>query len=131
MDEQHLELFEFVGRMLGKAVYEGIVIDVPFAHFFVNSFQGHANTLNELPTLDPELSKNLRFLKDYAGDVADLDLSFSVDEMIFGQLQSKPLLPGGSAVDVTNDNRILYCHLMADYRLNRSGSRCLSPSALL
>jgi hypothetical protein len=25
---QHLQLFEFVGRMLGKACYDGIVVDV-------------------------------------------------------------------------------------------------------
>ena len=30
----HLRYFEFVGRMLGKAVYEGIVLDVPLADFF-------------------------------------------------------------------------------------------------
>ena len=29
------DLFEFVGRMIGKAVYEGIVVDVPFASFFL------------------------------------------------------------------------------------------------
>ena len=26
--ENHLQLFEFVGRMLGKACYEGIVVEV-------------------------------------------------------------------------------------------------------
>merc|ERR1719422_1375513 len=31
LQENHLLLFEFVGRMLAKAVYEGIVVDVPFA----------------------------------------------------------------------------------------------------
>ena len=29
--EDHLALFQFVGRMLGKAVYEGIVVDVQLA----------------------------------------------------------------------------------------------------
>ena len=28
-DPNHLRYFDFVGRMLGKAVYEGIVLDVP------------------------------------------------------------------------------------------------------
>ena len=35
MTENHLDLFEFVGKMIGKAVYEGIVVDVPFASFFL------------------------------------------------------------------------------------------------
>ena len=30
--ENHLHLFEFVGKMLGKAVYEGIVLEVKILH---------------------------------------------------------------------------------------------------
>lgn len=40
MNENHLQLFEFVGRMLGKAVYEGILVDVPFASFFLSLVLG-------------------------------------------------------------------------------------------
>ena len=36
MTDNHLSLFEFVGKMIGKAVYEGIVVDVPFASFFMS-----------------------------------------------------------------------------------------------
>lgn len=39
-DSNHLHLFEFVGRMLGKAVYEGILVDVPFASFFLSLVLG-------------------------------------------------------------------------------------------
>jgi hypothetical protein len=55
----------------------------------------------------------------FAGDVSDLELYFAVDEEQLGQLVTIPLLPGGTAKQVTNENRILYVHLMADYRLNR------------
>lgn len=34
--DNHLHLFEFVGKMIGKAIFEGIVVDVPFAPFFVS-----------------------------------------------------------------------------------------------
>ena len=119
LSRQHLELFEYVGRMLGKAVYEGIIIDVPFAPFFGNAMVGRANALAELPGLDPELSKNLQFVKTFAGDVADLALSFAVDDTVFGEHVTTSLLPGGSALDVTAENRILYIHLVADYRLNK------------
>jgi HECT-domain (ubiquitin-transferase) len=40
MTDNHLELLEFVGRMIGKAVYEGIVVDVPFASFFLTQVLG-------------------------------------------------------------------------------------------
>jgi hypothetical protein len=87
--------------MLGKAVYEGLVIDVPFSHFFMNAMLGISNSLNELPTLDADLSKNLRFVKNYTGNMEDLGLCFAVDESAFGQVTSRPLIPGGTAINVT------------------------------
>ena len=53
------------------------------------------------------------------GDAADLDLTFSVDDEVFGQHIVTPLKPGGQGISVTNENKILYVHLMADYKLNR------------
>eukprot|EP01134_Creolimax_fragrantissima_P006575 CFRG6575T1 len=115
----HLELFQFVGRMLGKAVYEGLIEDVFLAHFFLNKILGRYNFRNELPSLDAELDKNLRFIKSYK-DVEDLGLTFSADEDIFGKPQTTDLVPGGSAIAVTNDNVIMYIYLMADHRMNKA-----------
>lgn len=70
MQENHLQLFEFVGRMLGKAVYEGIVVDVPFASFFLSQLLGQTqqalySCMDELPSLDTELYRSLTFIKHY------------------------------------------------------------------
>lgn len=73
--EAHMQLFEFVGRMLGKMMYEGIVLSIPLAHFFLNSLLGRRNTIDELPSLDPELAKNLNFIKGYDGESTFLHLS--------------------------------------------------------
>lgn len=69
-DANHLHLFEFVGRMLGKAVYEGILVDVPFASFFLSLVLGQTqqafySCIDELPSLDKELYKSLTFIKHY------------------------------------------------------------------
>ena len=42
-DDKSLDLFQFIGKMLGKAVYEGIVLDVHFARFFIRHFSGTSN----------------------------------------------------------------------------------------
>ncbi|MEE6508193.1 hypothetical protein FKM82_019785 [Ascaphus truei] len=72
--ENYLQLFEFVGKMLGKAVYEGIVVDVPFASFFVSQLLGHHHSIfyssvDELPSLDSEFYKNLTSIKVVSGQV--------------------------------------------------------------
>lgn len=119
-DPNHLRYFEFVGRMLGKAVYEGIVLDVPLADFFVLKLLARPASVDELPSLDPGLAQNLDFLKKYDGDVeSDLCLTFSVDDEEFGKRITRDLKDGGRCVAVTGDNRIEYVHLVADYRLNQ------------
>ncbi|XP_072380057.1 ubiquitin-protein ligase E3B [Diabrotica undecimpunctata] len=123
VQDNHLQLFEFVGRMLGKAVYEGIVVDVPFASFFLSQISGQTTQLlyscvDELPSLDPELYRSLNYVKHYKGDVSELDLTFSVDEDSMGKIVTHELVPGGKAVQVTNENKINYIHLMAHFRMH-------------
>ncbi|KAL6114241.1 ubiquitin-protein ligase E3B [Pungitius pungitius] len=121
--ENHLQLFEFVGKMLGKAIYEGIVVDVPFASFFLSQVLGHHHStfyssIDELPSLDSEFYKNLTSIKRYDGDVGDLGLSLSYDEDVMGQLVCHELIPGGKTMPVTNENKISYIHLMAHFRMH-------------
>lgn len=123
VNENHLQLFEFVGRLLGKAVYEGIVVDVPFASFFLSQVLGQTNQalyscIDELPSLDNELYRSLTFIKHYEGDVADLDLTFSVDEDVMGKIITHELIPGGRTKAVSNDNKINYIHYMAYFRMH-------------
>eukprot|EP00092_Neocalanus_flemingeri_P010639 GFUD01011461.1.p1 GENE.GFUD01011461.1~~GFUD01011461.1.p1 ORF type:complete len:1075 (-),score=293.24 GFUD01011461.1:251-3475(-) len=122
--ENHLDLFEFVGKMIGKAVYEGIVVDVPFASFFLTQVLGHDHSalysyLDEMPSSDPELHKNLTYVKHYEGDVEDLGLTFSFDQDIMGRIVTHELIPGGRSINVTNSNRISYIHHMAHFKMHR------------
>ncbi|XP_039256080.2 ubiquitin-protein ligase E3B-like [Styela clava] len=122
LQDDHLRLFNFVGRMLGKAVYEGIVVDVPFATFFLRHLQQQHSLLysplDELPSLDAEFYKNLTWIKRYEGDISDLDLTFTYEEDVMGRLETRELEPGGAAIPVTNQNRITYIHKLAHYRLH-------------
>lgn len=123
MQENHLQLFEFVGRMLGKAVYEGIVVDVPFASFFVSQFSGQAggavySWLDELASLDRDLYRSLTLVKHYEGDVSQLELTYSLDEDVMGKLVTHELNHGGRAQPVTDQNKINYIHLMAHFRMH-------------
>ncbi|VVB00353.1 unnamed protein product [Arabis nemorensis] len=73
--EQHLQFFHFLGRLLAKAMFEGILIDIPFATFFLSKLKQKYNYLNDLPSLDPELYRHLIFLKVLiSGSVESLDI---------------------------------------------------------
>lgn len=54
----HIVLFEFLGRILGKALFEQMTIQPQFAHFFLSFMRGQYNymhMLSDLNTLDPVL----------------------------------------------------------------------------
>uniref|UniRef100_A0AC35TPT4 HECT-type E3 ubiquitin transferase n=1 Tax=Rhabditophanes sp. KR3021 TaxID=114890 RepID=A0AC35TPT4_9BILA len=118
--DEHLQLFTFVGKMLAKAVYEGIVTDLQIAPVLLSIIANKKlSGLTELSQLDPPLYKSLTYLKHYkdSDDVADLDLTFSVDEDRLGTITTVDLIPGGRHVNVTNENKIRYIHTMANYKV--------------
>ena len=72
----------------------------------------------------PDLAHGLQQLLDYTGDVeADLTTTFSVEEEIFGELQTHELKPGGSSIAVTNSNRQEYVDLYTNWVLEESIQR--------
>lgn len=126
----------------GKALYEGILVEPTFAGFFLRKLLGHANTQDDLPSLDGALAASLRKLRQYdgealplalricsatlpflfdatPGDFGELALSFEASgEDTLGQATTTPLLSGGSDVAVTRDNVASYVALLAHHRLS-------------
>lgn len=118
VEPNYLKHMHFLGMILGKALFEGMLVDVPFAPFFLLKLLSEKPDLNDLQSLDPELHRNLLSLK-HCERPEDLGLSFSVSEEWLGAYRDLDLFPGGRDVVVTAANRRLYLHLVADHHLNR------------
>ncbi|XP_028115773.1 E3 ubiquitin-protein ligase UPL6-like isoform X1 [Camellia sinensis] len=116
--EDHLQFFHFLGTVLAKAMFEGILVDIPFATFFLSKLKQKYNYLNDLPSLDPELYRHLIFLKHYEDDISELELYFVIVNNEYGEQNVEELLPGGKNIRVTNENVITFIHLIANCRLN-------------
>lgn len=122
--DQGLELLNFLGLVLGKILYEGLLLDkLALAPFFVSRIQGKHPSFDDLASLDAELYRSLQMVKRYDGDLEDLGLSFTLEEDFFGQTRKHELLPGWGDTPVTNDNRLMYVHLVSDHHLNRKLGR--------
>jgi ubiquitin-protein ligase E3 C len=128
-----LRRLEFLGAVLGKAVYEGILVDVPLAGFFLAKLRdGRPPELNDLATLDREMYRHLLSLKTLdAHEVDALGLDFTAtDQSSYGVTDHGnnchdvvELVPGGGDVPVTAVNRGRYVHLMAHHLLHRQIKR--------
>ncbi|CAM9442271.1 unnamed protein product [Ectocarpus sp. 8 AP-2014] len=124
--DDHLFHFEFLGRVLAKAVFEDILVEPQFSPVFLNKLLGRYNYIDDLYSLDPEVYRNLMQLKGIVhsgGDVADLCLTFSASTTAFGETKVWDLIRGGRDVAVTNASVISYIHLMAHFKLNVQTAR--------
>lgn len=111
--------FAFLGRLLGKAVFDGVLVDIPLARFFISKILGQFNYPNDLDSLDPELHKNMKFLKNCPTSmVEDLGLNFTIANHAFGATREMELVRNGRNIPVTAANRIEYMHRVANYRMN-------------
>ncbi|CAN0172621.1 unnamed protein product, partial [Ectocarpus fasciculatus] len=61
--DDYLFHFEFLGRVLAKAVFEDILVEPQFSPVFLNKLLGRYNYIDDLYSLDPEVYRNLMQLK--------------------------------------------------------------------
>lgn len=127
-----LRKYEFLGRIIGKCLYEGILIDVSFAGFFLKKWaltgghgsapseSGYRANINDLRDFDEALYKGLLDVKS-ASDASAYGLTFTVDDLVGPsdkkRVIERELLPRGADTPVTNENRLIYLNRMSWYRL--------------
>ncbi|KAK5113784.1 hypothetical protein LTR62_003168 [Meristemomyces frigidus] len=145
--KNRLQEYEFLGRIIGKCLYEGILVDVLFASYFLKKWaltggtnqapmeSGYRANLNDLEELDPVLYRGLLALKNAPADqVEDFALTFTVDDLVGRhtgrkQVLERELLPNGANTPVTAANRLIYINRMSWWRL--AGQSALQTNAFL
>uniref|UniRef100_A0A3Q2WK96 HECT-type E3 ubiquitin transferase n=1 Tax=Haplochromis burtoni TaxID=8153 RepID=A0A3Q2WK96_HAPBU len=111
--ENHLEWFRFSGRILGLALIHQYLLDA----FFTRPFYKALLRLC-VSYLDEEFHQSLQWMKD--NDITDiLDLTFTVNEEVFGQVTERELKSGGANLQVTEKNKKDYIERMAKWRVER------------
>lgn len=108
------EKYEFLGKVVGKAIYEMMLVEQQFSGVFLNKLLGRTNEVDDVSTLDRELYRSMLRLKHE--DVDALSLTFSVsNELDKGETD---LIPNGRNIPVTKENLTRYLHLFAHHKTN-------------
>jgi len=99
-------------------IFQGIVLDVRLASFFLSQVLGQTQSsvysyLDDLPSMDEELYRSLMCIKHYQGDVSELALTFSTNEDLFGSITTQELVPGGKVLNVTNENKYVVVRVLS------------------
>ncbi|CAL8366105.1 unnamed protein product, partial [Boreogadus saida] len=116
--ENQLEWFRFSGRVLGLALIHQYLLDAFFTRPFYKALLRLATDLSDLEYLDEEFHQSLQWMKD--NDITQvLELTFTVNEEVFGQVTERELKSGGANINVTEKNKKEYIERMVRWRVER------------
>jgi len=134
------DLYRFIGKVIGKAIYEMMLLEGQFSRVFLNRILGQTNEVDDVAALDKELHRGMLRLKE-SERVDDLGLTFSISTTNTGHVEEMDLIPNGRNISVTRANLTQYLHVVANFRTNLQlhrhtaafvqGIQCILPLAWL
>ncbi|CCH43971.1 E3 ubiquitin-protein ligase [Wickerhamomyces ciferrii] len=119
VNPEHLSFFKFIGRIIGKAIYDNCFLDCHFSRDVYKSILGRIVSLKDLETIDLEYFNSLMWMLN--NDITDIIIeTFAVETDDYGAVQTVDLIPGGRDIPVTEENKQDYVRLVVEYRLQKS-----------
>ena len=119
INHEHLMFFKFVGRIIGKALYENRVLDCHFSRAVYRRILGKSVSLKDMESLDLDYYKSLVWILE--NDITDITFeTFSDDTDHFGRVETVDLVPDGRNIAVTEENKHDYVRLVVEHRLVKS-----------
>eukprot|EP00286_Rhodomonas_abbreviata_P002113 CAMPEP_0181347388 /NCGR_PEP_ID=MMETSP1101-20121128/33852_1 /TAXON_ID=46948 /ORGANISM="Rhodomonas abbreviata, Strain Caron Lab Isolate" /LENGTH=497 /DNA_ID=CAMNT_0023459599 /DNA_START=505 /DNA_END=1998 /DNA_ORIENTATION=- len=119
----HLEYFRFIGRVWGKALFDGFLIESHLASTIYKYLLDRKIGPNDMMTVDNVYFTSLQWILDNDVDESGMELNFVVDEEELGTVRQVVLKEGGETELVTNENKEEYVRLVCEERL----VKCIQP----
>lgn len=116
VNEEHLRFFHFIGRVIGKAVYEQKLLDCYFSRAMYKRILGKRVSVKDMESHDPDYYKSLVWMLE--NDITNVSFeTFSVEEEEFGVKKIYDLIENGRNVEVTNENKQEFVRLVVEFKL--------------
>ncbi|CAI5437491.1 unnamed protein product [Caenorhabditis angaria] len=114
------EQFRQLGRLVGLAIYNQILVPFPFPLALYKLLLEQSPSLEDLIELSPIEGNGLQSLLDYEGDdIEDVFcLNFTISFNCLGESKSVELCKGGEGKNVNKENRQAYVDLYVKHRLS-------------
>ncbi|CBY39846.1 unnamed protein product [Oikopleura dioica] len=121
--DDHLRYFQFFGRFIAMALYHGKLIDTGFSLPFYKKMLRRNLCLRDIKLVDEEWAQTMTWVRDNdLEEYPDLEMWFSTDQEILGEIESVDLKEGGSEIRnnfLFNFQKLEYIQLMIDWRFTR------------
>ncbi|KAI2473451.1 hypothetical protein F4781DRAFT_427465 [Annulohypoxylon bovei var. microspora] len=116
INDEHLMFFKFIGRVIGKALYEGRLLDCYFSRALYKRILGKPVSVKDMESFDPDYYKSLSWMLN--NDITDIITeTFSLEEDDFGLTKTHDLIENGRNVPVTEENKHDYVRLVVEHKL--------------
>merc|ERR1711971_126278 len=118
--EDCLVYYRFLGRCMGKALFDRQLVTGHMVQYIYKHFCGWPVAFKDLQSIDDEYYQNLNQLQSLADSGEDLEmlcLDFSTTQEVMGEKRVIDLIENGSDVEVNNDNFPEYLEACFKYRL--------------
>jgi E3 ubiquitin-protein ligase NEDD4 len=103
--DDHLIYFRFLGRVLGKALFEGQIVSGHMVQYVYKYMLGWPITFNDLESVDQDVFENLKKLLEMNSDEIEyMCLDFTAAQSLLGEITQVGLIPDGEGVAVTGEN---------------------------
>lgn len=119
VNPDHLLYFKFIGRFIAMALYHGRFIYSGFTMPFYKRMLNKKLTMKDIESIDPEFYNSLVWIRDNNIDECGLEMWFSVDFEVLGQVLHHELKAGGDKERVTETNKEQYLQLVTQWRMTR------------
>lgn len=118
INNDHIEYFRFAGQIIARAMIDGKCVNCHFMRSFYRQILKCQVKLKDLEEFDEEIYNSLDMILKI--DVEPLDLYFAIDVNEYGENKTICLKENGDNVSVTNENKMDYVSLYANYHLRKS-----------
>eukprot|EP00585_Thalassiosira_rotula_P010695 CAMPEP_0196159366 /NCGR_PEP_ID=MMETSP0910-20130528/46284_1 /TAXON_ID=49265 /ORGANISM="Thalassiosira rotula, Strain GSO102" /LENGTH=763 /DNA_ID=CAMNT_0041424285 /DNA_START=530 /DNA_END=2821 /DNA_ORIENTATION=- len=116
--EDHLLCFRFLGRVMGKAMFDGELVKGHMVNHLYKHLLGWPVMFNDLKDLDEVYFNSLKQMSAMgAEELQYVDMDFTATEDLLGMVQTVDLIPEGAGNMVTEDNLPEYLEACLRYRL--------------
>ncbi|KKZ68150.1 E3 ubiquitin-protein ligase hulA [[Emmonsia] crescens] len=119
INPEHLNYFKFIGRVVGLAIFHRRFLDSFFIGAFYKMMLRKKVTLQDMEGVDEDFHRNLTWTLEH--DITGVfdELTFSIDDDQFGERKTVDLLPNGSNIPVTNENKKQYVELITEWKIQK------------
>jgi len=119
VNPDHLHYFKFIGRFIAMAMYHGKFIYSGFTMPFYKRMLNRKLTMKDIESIDPEFYNSLIWIRDNNLEECGLEMFFSVDFELLGEIKPHNLKAGGADIQVTEENKEEYLDLVTEWRMTR------------